>query len=190
MNDPTENTNESPAETPVQPSTEGATQAATETEVGDAASDTAAATPLLPDAPTPPNDDDVDGIEPAAETPSTEGEQAEVTPPTNLPFRPTGALPIYQCHKQVVAIEIGGIEEWRNGEHIVTPKDDGAHPFEVPGDWVERHRPEVGGFVVIYADGYMSFSPRAAFLDGYTLVGTQSQETSTQPGQGEAFGAT
>lgn len=145
------------------------------------------------DPPAPPNDDDTSGIEPdldIGEAALAEPVAAE-TPPTNLPSRPSGTLPIYQCHKQVVAIEIAGVEEWRPGEYIITPKDEGAHPFEVPAHWFDHHKPQVGGYVVVYADGYMSFSPRGAFLDGYTLVGTHSTDTSTtQPGQGEGFGAT
>jgi len=33
-----------------------------------------------------------------------------------------------------------------------------------------KHKPEVGGYYVVYADGYKSFSPAQAFEEGYTRV--------------------
>ena len=33
---------------------------------------------------------------------------------------------------------------------------------------VTRYRPIEGDFLVLYADGYQSFSPAKAFLEGYT----------------------
>jgi hypothetical protein len=33
-----------------------------------------------------------------------------------------------------------------------------------------KHAPEVGGYYVVYADGYKSYSPAKAFEDGYTQV--------------------
>lgn len=52
----------------------------------------------------------------------------------------------------------------------ITPADEGYAPFQVDGDFMEKHRPEVGGYFVVYDDGYKSFSPAKAFEDGYTLL--------------------
>ncbi len=37
----------------------------------------------------------------------------------------------------------------------------------VPKEWAERHKPEPGGWYVVYTDGYASYSPAKAFEDGY-----------------------
>jgi len=137
-------------------------------------------------------DTDTAGIE--AELASHEAEDAQPpnddAPATNLPARPTGKLPHYRCHKEVLAIEIASVEPWRDGEYIITPKDDGAMPFEVDANWFDHHQPQAGGFVVLYGDDYMSFSPRGAFVDGYTRIGTVEQVSTTQKGQGEGAGST
>lgn len=38
----------------------------------------------------------------------------------------------------------------------------------VPESAVVRYRPQPGDFLVVYEDGYQSFSPRKAFLEGHT----------------------
>jgi hypothetical protein len=40
----------------------------------------------------------------------------------------------------------------------------------VDAQYVAKHKPEVGGYFVQYEDGYLSFSPAAAFESGYTEV--------------------
>lgn len=40
----------------------------------------------------------------------------------------------------------------------------------VSEEFVERHRPEVGGYIVRYEGGYLSYSPKEAFENGYTLL--------------------
>lgn len=35
-------------------------------------------------------------------------------------------------------------------------------------EYVAKHKPEVGGYYVVYEDGYKSFSPAGAFESGYT----------------------
>lgn len=75
-------------------------------------------------------------------------------------------IPQYRCHKVVRAAKITGIEpknehgitmvQTAYGERMIT---DSQHPW-----------PEVGGYMVIYGDGYVSFSPAKAFEDGYAPV--------------------
>lgn len=89
------------------------------------------------------------------------------------------ALPRYQCHKQVWALQIKAVIPNPRGFelHFV---DERFAPHEVPAAWVEKHNPEPtghnggleGGYIVAYDDGYLSWSPAGAFESGYTLVET------------------
>jgi len=88
------------------------------------------------------------------------------------------ALPRYRSHKEVWALKIKSIQfdvdkerDDLNGALIITPEDSRYAPFKVPAKFVPRHsaaRPETGWYWVRYADGYESFSPAAAFEEGYT----------------------
>lgn len=73
-------------------------------------------------------------------------------------------VPVYQCHKKVRALRI----KKRNG---LTFMFDGIdHPVTVDVGLLGRFTPEVGDYLVIYADDYASFSPKHAFEDGYTKL--------------------
>lgn len=77
----------------------------------------------------------------------------------------------YQCHKTVVAFEIGAINfnGGAGGALLVSP--DHEHGVEVNGDYMRKHKPEVGGyFVSDEYDGYASYSPKGSFEQGYTLI--------------------
>lgn len=74
-------------------------------------------------------------------------------------------LPRYKSHKEVQALKIADVD----GVYL-TPEDPRFKPFEVSQAYIERHKPQVGGYYVVYADGYESFSPAPAFEEGYTLV--------------------
>jgi hypothetical protein len=52
----------------------------------------------------------------------------------------------------------------------ITPAEEGYLPFFVDGEFLAKHKPEVGGYFVQYADGYKSFSPAAAFEEGDTRI--------------------
>jgi hypothetical protein len=80
-------------------------------------------------------------------------------------------LPRYKCHKQVWTLKIAGIEKHQGvGEATITPVDTTYSPLRVSADYVIRHKPEVGGYYVVYDDGYQSFSPAKAFEEGYSRV--------------------
>lgn len=90
-------------------------------------------------------------------------------------------MPRYQCHKRVWALKIKSIEmridttsSSESGppsySALITPEEAGYAPFEVSVEYVAKHKPEVGGYYVVYDDGYKSFSPAKAFEDGYTLM--------------------
>jgi hypothetical protein len=85
-------------------------------------------------------------------------------------------MPRYLCHKKVWALKIADIKDptkpgnETDGSRIITPADAGFAPFRVDHAYVQKHKLEVGGYYVVYADGYKSFSPAKAFEDGYTRV--------------------
>lgn len=82
------------------------------------------------------------------------------------------AMPRYECHKVVHALKIAEILPPADDETpaMIVPADEGYAPFPIAGEFLERHRPEVGGYYVVYRDGYASYSPAKAFEEGYTRV--------------------
>ncbi|WP_207000701.1 hypothetical protein [Trinickia mobilis] len=80
-------------------------------------------------------------------------------------------MPKYVCHKKVWALKIKSIQgDGILGEFEITPEDEGYAPFLVPDSYVTKHNPQVGGYYVVYEDGYKSYSPAKAFEDGYTRI--------------------
>src|SRR5947207_3436546 len=89
-------------------------------------------------------------------------------------------MPKYKCHKEVHALKIAAIaldserakaeNRETDGSAIITPADQGYAPFKVAHAYVHKHKPEVGGYYVVYSDGYESFSPAKAFEEGYTRL--------------------
>ncbi len=85
-------------------------------------------------------------------------------------------MPKYQCHKKVWALKINGIEF----ENSASPKNStyaklhfenkSYLPISVDISYLNKHNPEIGGYFVVYEDGYKSFSPADAFEGGYTLI--------------------
>lgn len=87
--------------------------------------------------------------------------------PTNAPEQiPPGGLPLYRSHKLVRAAKITGIHF---GDSCLLELD-GAGNVKVDAAWSHKHQPDPGGYFVVYADGYQSFSPADAFESGYTRV--------------------
>lgn len=81
-------------------------------------------------------------------------------------------LPRYQCHKQVWALKIKSVTG--SGQDFTLEFDDGRYaPISVTLAWWGKHRPEAGGYYVVYPDGYKSYSPSDAFEGGYTLIAKQ-----------------
>lgn len=78
---------------------------------------------------------------------------------------PQTELPRYRCHKIVRAAKITAIE--RDAVTILTFGDISACK-QVSYDFDQKHQPEVGGYYVVYDDGYTSYSPAKAFEEGYT----------------------
>lgn len=82
----------------------------------------------------------------------------------------TAQMPRYQCHKQVHALKIEGIEHLYGDGAVITPADEGWQPFRVDEAYIRKHNPQAGGYYVVYDDGYQSFSPAKAFEEGYTRL--------------------
>lgn len=98
------------------------------------------------------------------------------------------AMPRYQSHKKVWALKIKAVERYvptiaeldrilngtpGDGDSIggfITPEDAMYSRFPVPSSYMQKHSPEAGGYYVQYEDGYVSFSPAAAFEEGYTRI--------------------
>jgi hypothetical protein len=93
-------------------------------------------------------------------------------------------MPRYKCHKEVWALKIAEVdfdyeaasEQGRetDGSATITPVEEGYASFKVDANFVNKHwrftprRQIVGGYYVVYSDGYKSFSPAKAFEEGYT----------------------
>lgn len=79
------------------------------------------------------------------------------------------SMPEYQCHKKVKAAKISRIERAGTNyyEIIFSGKIDS---IDVDKSFIEKHNPEVGGYFVIYEDGYQSYSPAKSFESGYSKI--------------------
>jgi len=78
-------------------------------------------------------------------------------------------MPKYKCHKTVHALKIEKVEQARAGLLLI-PADEGYAPFNVDQAYADKHKPEAGGYYVVYEGGYTSYSPAKAFEDGYTRI--------------------
>lgn len=83
-------------------------------------------------------------------------------------------LPRYQCHKEVWALKIKHIIQNPRGFELHF-ENERYCPVEVSRDWLLKHEPDVGGYFVVYEDGYRSYSPAAAFEAGYTLIDSSAR---------------
>ena len=86
-------------------------------------------------------------------------------------------MPKYKCHKEVWALKIKSIVRDEKGENrethgsvVITPEEDGYAPFRVGSDYMHKHKPQVGGYYVVYKGGYASFSPADVFEEGYAKM--------------------
>ena len=81
-------------------------------------------------------------------------------------------MPKYKCHKEVWALEIAGISLPQNeaGDAELAFEDSRYAPRLMDRAWLDKHNPEVGGYLVVYKDGYQSYSPADAFEEGYSLI--------------------
>lgn len=76
-------------------------------------------------------------------------------------------MPLYRCHKEVRAARIMSVAD--DTPTIVLGLSNGAM-VEVTVKWWDSKHGKVGGYYVVYEDGYASFSPAEAFEDGYSAL--------------------
>lgn len=85
-------------------------------------------------------------------------------------------MPRYQSHKQVHALKIKDLQSTASpdkesdGSLMMVAEESIFAPIKLDSDYVRKHKPEVGGYYVVYEDGYKSFSPAKAFEEGYTKI--------------------
>lgn len=80
-------------------------------------------------------------------------------------------MPQYRCHKTVRALKIWAVHLCGPGDAALLQwVDESYAPLQVSEEFVQRHRPEAGGYYVVYDDGYASYSPAKAFELGYTKI--------------------
>lgn len=75
-------------------------------------------------------------------------------------------FPKYRSHKTVWAVKIKRITPEPYGQMKITPEEEGYEPFLVTSEYVRKHNPQAGGYLVVYADGYQSWSPAPQFDEG------------------------
>lgn len=82
-------------------------------------------------------------------------------------------MPKYRCHKEVWALKIKSVinapPDCPDGWAAIEVED-GFAPVTLSKEFMEKHKPTSGGYYVVYADGYRSFSPAKAFEEGYTRI--------------------
>lgn len=83
-------------------------------------------------------------------------------------------LPQWQCHKVVRAAQIESINDQHREKPVLMLT--GGFRVEVDATWINRHQARVGGYYVVYEDGYASYSPQAAFESGYTPFPTTNAQ--------------
>lgn len=86
-------------------------------------------------------------------------------------------MPRYVCHKEVWALKISDIVEGGSNDSfagLVFENKDYSDIY-VSADWFYSKKPEIGGYYVVYQDGYASYSPALAFEQGYALAATAKE---------------
>ena len=101
--------------------------------------------------------------EAAEDSPTAEAERAQVAPSVDK-------RPHYECHKTVYAHKIAGARRHADGSVMITPAEEGFTGIRVLAEWVSKHAPHIGDYIVYYEDGYVSVSPAKPFEAGYTLI--------------------
>ncbi len=80
-------------------------------------------------------------------------------------------LPLYDCHKQVRALQIMSVDHGFDGV-VIYFVEAGYLKVKHDLDFAQRHSDVLkpGNYYMLYKDGYVSISPEKAFVDGYSLV--------------------
>ncbi len=79
-------------------------------------------------------------------------------------------MPKYKCHKTVHALKVKQVVTNEDGSWAIIPEDERFSKFNITNEYYEKHSPQIGGYYIVYEDGYKSFSPADVFEKGYVLV--------------------
>lgn len=82
-------------------------------------------------------------------------------------------MPLYECHKKVYALKIKGFERVDEVTVRISFENERYAPKHVAVEWCDKHvqfGTNDNGYLVVYQDGYTSWSPTKAFEEGYTLI--------------------
>lgn len=97
-------------------------------------------------------------------------------------------LPSYKCHKVVQAFKIVGFEKLPHGLRVSGDSGNGLVVTEEQFVRVKKAAesdadagPDTLGYLVIYEDGYVSYSPSKAFEEGYTLIDGKTEAPLSWP---------
>ena len=81
-------------------------------------------------------------------------------------------MPRYRSHRCVWALKIASVQTSSIAptETLLIPQEKGYEPVLVDAKYVAAHRPVIGGYYVVYDDGFKTFIPGKAFEEGYTRI--------------------
>lgn len=79
-------------------------------------------------------------------------------------------MPRYLSHKTVWALKIKAVSHLSCGSAILFFEEEPYAARMFPASYVTKHDPKPGGYLVVYDDGYLSWSPAEAFEAGYTRI--------------------
>ena len=89
----------------------------------------------------------------------------------------TREMPKYQSIKKVWGLKIKDIipkerdvDQESDGSMWMIPEDNDYDKISLSHHYLRKHNPHVGGYYVVYEDGYESFSPSEAFEKGNVLI--------------------
>ena len=79
----------------------------------------------------------------------------------------TKVYPLYKGQEAVRAFKIKSVFPTSYCWATIIPEDEKLAEKEVNSEFVNTHRPEAGGYFVVYKDGYETYSTARVFEGGY-----------------------
>lgn len=84
----------------------------------------------------------------------------------------TKEMPKYKCHKEVWALKIQSISTERrmDWDSFIELKEKGYTKIKLDKGFIEKHKPQVWWYYVVYEDWYKSYSSAEVFESWYTKI--------------------
>lgn len=89
-------------------------------------------------------------------------------------------MKLWLSHRQVAADKITEANKQPQGGVILSLE--GGQTAGVTDQWMQRHNPFVGGYYVLYTDGYQSFCPAEAFERDHAAADDKGALPAASPG--------